>query len=169
MKATLILKNPLWQTQERQKILDKAVQQSGAKLEAKIKQKILDGPKSGKLYRRGAIKKQIAKRDLAFYRSNQRIFKRTFTSLYDEKTTVGYKIHRASRRGESPATDSGRLVNSIRARKLGVMSVLVATSVRYAIYLDSKKYLDRPFFGGTAEEFRAEFIEDIRQALAENR
>ncbi|HEX8638215.1 MAG TPA: hypothetical protein VF692_09145, partial [Pyrinomonadaceae bacterium] len=66
MKSSLKLNNPLWQTAKRRAILDKVVQQSGAQLENLIKQKILTGPKSGKLYRRGAIKRKIAKRDLSF-------------------------------------------------------------------------------------------------------
>lgn len=172
MKAKLTLNNPLWQTQKRRAILDKVVQQSGAQLENLVKQKILTGPKSGKLYRRGAIKKKIAGRDLSFYRSDRRVFKRTFTSLYDEKTTVGYNVHRASAPGESPATDSGRLANSVRAKKIGFMSVRVATSVRYAAALDNgstkRKIAARPFFLVTVEEFRPQFKENIRKAIAEN-
>jgi hypothetical protein len=168
MKATLKLNNPLWQTAQRKVILDRAVQQSGAELESRIKSKILTGPKSGKLYRKSAIKRKIAKRDLGFFRSNQRIFRRTFTDLYKEKTTVGYNIHRASKRGESPATDSRRLLNSIRAVKLGMMSVRIATSVRYAVYLDSNKYLGRLFFEVTAQEFKPTFKQNIREAIPEN-
>lgn len=172
MKSSLKLNNPLWQTVKRRQILDKVVQQSGAELESLVKQKILTGPKSGKLYRRGAIKKKIAKRDLSFYRSDRRIFKRTFTSLYDEKTTVGYNVHRSSAAGQSPANDSGRLANSIRAKKIGFMSVRVATSVRYAAALDNgsskRKIAARPFFRVTAEEFKPQFKGNLREAIARN-
>ncbi len=168
MKAQLTLNNPLWRTAARRLILDRAVQQSGAELESLIKQKVLSGTKSGKLYRRGAIKKQIANRDLKFFRSDRRIFRRTFTTLFAEKTTVGYKIHRASKKGESPAVDSGGLVNSIRAVKIGYLSVRVATSKRYAVRLDSKRGLDRPFFAVTAVEFKPKFKQNILEAIAAN-
>lgn len=168
MKAKLTLKNPLWLESRRRAILDKAVQQSGAELEAAIKRKILDGAKTGKTYRRGAIKKKIAERDLSFYRADRRVFKRTFSGLYAEKTTVGYRFHRASRKGEAPASETGGLVNSIRARKVGFLSVKVATSLRYARPLDSKNGLDRPFFAATAEEFRSKFKQNIREAIRDN-
>ena len=168
MKSVLTLKNPLWRTAQRRLILDKAVQRSGAELESRIKQKILTGPKSGKLYRRSAIKKRIAKRDLGFYRSNRKIFRRTFTTLFNEKTTVGYLIHRASKRGESPATSTGSLVGSIRAVKLGYMSVRVASSKRYALRLDSKQGLDRPFFEATVTEYKPIFKQNISEAIRGN-
>lgn len=168
MKAKLHLTSPLWKTPERRAILDKAVQQSGAELESAIKQKILDSVPSGKLYRRGGIKRQIAKRDLGFFRSRRRVFKRSFTGLYAEKTTVGYQFHRASKRGQPPANDTGNLLNSIRASKIGFLSVRVATAVRYAVRLDSTQGLDRPFFARASEEFKPKFKQNIREAIAEN-
>lgn len=187
MKSVLTLNNPLWRTQARRAILDKAVQQSGAQLESLIKQKILTGTKSGRLYRRGAIKRKIAKRDLDFFRSNRRVFKRTFTGLYLEKTTVGYNIHRASAPGESPASDSGALANSVRAKRRGVMSVRVATALAYAAALDNGATINgrskrtriagpfrnrvirpRPFFAVTVEEFSPVFKQNLREAIAEN-
>ena len=168
MQAKLTLNNPLWQTAARKAILDKAVQQSGAELESRIKQKILYSVPRGKLYRRGGIKKVIAKKDLAFYRSDRRIFKRTFTGLYAEKTTVGYNFHRASARGQAPATDSGGLLNSIRAQKIGFLSVRVATAKRYAIRLDAEDGLNRPFFAVTVEEFKPKFKQNINEAIAAN-
>lgn len=168
MKSVLKLNNPLWRTPERRLILDRAVQQSGAELESRIKQKILSGPKTGRVYRRAAIKKKIARRDLGFYRSNRQIFRRTFTTLFNEKTTVGYQFHRASKRGESPASDTGGLVNSIRAVKLGYMSVRVASSKRYALALDSPRGLDRPFFAATVIEYKPIFKQNILEAIREN-
>lgn len=168
MKSKLSLHNPLWKTPERRLILDKAVQASGAELEGLIKQKILTGPKSGKLYRRSAIKKRIAQKDLKFFRSNRKVFRRTFTTLFSEKTTVGYQFHRASKKGESPASDTGALANSIRAVKLGYMSARVASSKRYALRLDSARGLDRPFFSVTVKEFKPKFKQNILEAIREN-
>ena len=168
MKAKLTLNNRLWQTTERRAILDKAVQQSGAELESLIKQRILTGPKSGKTYRRGAIKKKVAKRDLVFYRSNRKVFKRTFTGLYAEKTTVGYQFHRASKKGESPATDTGGLVSSIRSKRIAELKARISTSKKYAPILDNKEKLNRPFFSDTAENFKEKFKENIRKIINES-
>lgn len=136
MKAILRLDNPIWKTAERQAILDKAVQASGAELEAEIKQVILSSIPGGKTYRRGAIRRRIAKRDLEFFRSNRKIFKRKFTSLYRETTVVGYSFHRASAPGQAPAVDSGGLLNSIRAKKRGMMRVRVSVGKKYGAVLD---------------------------------
>ena len=167
MKSVLKLNNPLWKTAARRLILDRAVQQSGAELESRIKRKVLESRPAGRVYRRGAIKKKVAQRDLKFYRSNRRIFKRTFTSLVAEKTTVGYKFHRASKKGQPFASDSGALLSSIRSKRIGFMSAKVASSKRYAIYLDSKNGLNRPFFESTVTEFKREFKANIKRAIDE--
>ena len=168
MKSILKLNNPLWQTPARRAILDKTVQQSGAELESRIKQKILTGPKSGKTYRRSAIKNKVAKRDLGFYRSNRKVFKRTFSGLDREKTTVGYQFHKASAKGESPANDTGGLANATRSKKTGEMRNQVANSKKYAKPLDDPNGLNRPFFASTAEEFKPKFKQNIADAIREN-
>lgn len=168
MKSILKLNNPLWQTPERRAILDKAVQQSGAELEAAIKQKVLDSTPAGKTYRRAAIRRKIARRDLKFFRSNKRVFKRKFTTLFNETTAVGYNFHRASAKGQPPAVDHGGLINSIRTKRLGQLSVKVATSKAYAAILDDPKRLNRPFFASTVEEFKPKFKQNLQEAIAEN-
>lgn len=187
MKATLKLNNPLWKTPGRKAILDKAVQASAVELEKEIKQTILNSTPRGRTYRRGAIRKKIAKRDLEFYRSNKKVFKRKFTGLYKEKTTVGYSFHRASAPGQAPAVDTGGLLNSIRAHRLAVLKARVSTSKKYAAALDNgatinnrssrtriagpfqnRTIAQRPFFASTAEKFKSKFKENIRKAIAEN-
>lgn len=167
MKSILKLNNPLWRTPERRAILDRAVQQSGAELEAAIKQKVLNSTPAGKTYRRAAIRRKIAKRDLKFFRSNKRVFKRKFTTLTNEKTTVGYQFHRASRKGQAPAVDTGNLINSIRSKRIGQLSNRVATSKAYAAILDDPKKLNRPFFKSTADEFKPKFKQNIQEAIGE--
>ncbi len=51
----------------------------------------MSGPKSGRIYRRGAIKRGRGK----------------------NRATVGYRIHQASAPGESPARDSSNLANTM--------------------------------------------------------
>lgn len=131
MKALLKLNNPFWKTPERRQILDKAVQQSAAELEAKIKQKILESSPAGKTYARGNI------------------------------------FHRASRKGQPPAVFSGSLLISIRAKKLGELKSSVSTSKNYAPRLDNKNKLDRPFFESTAEAYKAQFKQNLTDAIRE--
>ena len=75
------------------------------------------------------------------------------------------RFHRASARGQAPAVDSGNLINSIRARKTGFLSAVVATGNNYAAWLDDKNKLDRPFFNSEAEKFRAKFRQNILDAI----
>lgn len=167
MKSKLSLNNPLWSSTERRQLLDKVVQQSAAELEAKIKQKLLnpEKPPAGKIYRRGGIYKKGLIRDRKLNRTR---FKRKFFSLYDEKFAVAYSFHRASRKGQPPATDTGALANSIRAKRSGEMHATVATSKNYGAILDDPNKLDRPFFRQTAEEFKAKFKQNIREAIGGN-
>src|SRR6478735_9310259 len=117
MKVTVSLNSRMWNSQLRRQMLDKVVQESGAELEGKIKQKILSGPKTGRLYRRGAITKVATKGLLKLG------LKKVKGS--DKRVVAGFNFHRASAPGESPATDTGGLVNSIRATKTGEMKSTV--------------------------------------------
>ena len=167
MQATLKLTNPLWKTPERRRILDLAVQQSGAELESEVKKVILNSTPRGKLYRRGAIRRQIAGRDLKFFRSNKRVFRRKFTGLFRETTVVGYNFHRASAKGQSPAVESGGLVNSIQSQRAKPLHNIVKVGKVYGVILDDKQRLDRPFFTVTVKNFREKFKANIQEAINE--
>lgn len=78
------------------------------------------------------------------------------------------RFHRASAKGQSPAIDSGSLINSVRARTKSELVATVSTSKKYAEILDNKNKLDRPFFETTAEKFKPKFKENIRKAIADN-
>ena len=159
MKSILKLNNPLWQTQARRAMLDKAVQQSGAELESLIKQKILTGPKTGKTYRRGAITRAASKKNLGLG------LRRAGNN--SKRVIAGSGFHRASARGESPAKDSGQLASATRSKKTGEMRNQVSNSKKYAKPLDDPKGLDRPFFASTASEFKPKFKQNIADALSE--
>jgi hypothetical protein len=162
MKANLTLDNPLWQTPARRAILDKTVQESAAELESRIKQKVLSSTPAGKTYRRAPIFKHGAVADRKLNRAR---FNRKFFSLFDEKFAASYKFHRASKRGQPPAVDSGGLLNSIRAKKTGIIKATVESSKNYAGRLDDKNKLDRPFFKSTAEEFKTKFQQNLAEAI----
>lgn len=143
------------------------MQQSAAELESLIKQKVLNraAPPSGKVYRRGSIFKRSSVRDTFLNRSR---FKNRFFSLNEERFAVATKIHRASRRGEPFANDTGGTINATRARAIGEMRAEVINSKRHAATLDRKDKLDRPFFASTAEEFRAKFKQNLADTIKEN-
>ena len=167
MKTVLKLDNPLWKTPSRRRILSRVVQQSAAELEGEIKQKILTGTKSGRLYRRGSITRAASKKNLAL---GLRRVKGNPNRVF-----AGANFHRASAPGESPANDLGGLENSVRARSTGEMKAKVAAGVKYAAALDAgtttagKNHnitiAPRPFFETTAEEFKVKFKQNFADAL----
>lgn len=77
---------------------------------------------------------------------------------------VGYNFHRASRRGQPPAILSGRLINSIRSRRLGPSSARAFVGALYGLILDDPQGLDRPFFHSRARIFAPRFVELINEA-----
>lgn len=75
------------------------------------------------------------------------------------------RFHRASARGQAPAVDTGGLLNSIRARKIGLLKAVVATSKIYAARLDDQNRLNRPFFQSEADAFRPKFKQNLLDAI----
>lgn len=90
----------------------------------------MQGPKHGRAYRRGAMKRK---------RKNGPV-------------VVGYKFHRASAPGEAPAVDSGKLINSIETGMYGDTMATVSASAMYAGMLEEN--LNRPFFKPAVEKVR---------------
>lgn len=162
MKTTLRLTNPLWSKTKRRTLLDKVVQESGVELEGEIKKKMLPPTRkeqpAGRTYRKGPLTAPATQKNLP-------PGLRTSKSNADRVIT-GSLFHRASKKGQAPAIDTGGLVNSIRARKTGELKSTVAAGKNYAKPLDDPNKLDRPFFQSTTEEFRPKFKENIRNAVA---
>ena len=77
-------------------------------------------------------------------------------------------VHRASAPGEAPASDTGRLVNSITTsyddKKL---SGLVAANTEYAPYLEygTAKMEERPFMRPALANMQDQFLESVAQAI----
>lgn len=76
--------------------------------------------------------------------------------------------HRASASGQAPATDTGRLVNSIRSDVSG-KSAEVSANTEYAAALEfgTSKMEPRPYLVPAMEKERPNFDRRIRQALSE--
>jgi hypothetical protein len=179
MKAILTLNNPLWKTTERRAILDKAVQESAAELESLVKRKILDSPATGKVYGRGSITARASKKNLDLGLKPAR--------NNSKRVVIASKFHRASAPGQPPASDSGGLVNSVRAKKLGVLSAKVAVGKNYGAALDNGAVINgrskrtkiigpmknriikpRPFFASTVDAFKAKFKQNLSDTIKAN-
>lgn len=77
------------------------------------------------------------------------------------------KKHRASARGEAPAILTRTLVDSIRLIPLGRYSWKIVVEAPYAEYLDSEKYLGRPFFQVEVDEHEKEHNDILIETINE--
>ena len=78
------------------------------------------------------------------------------------------RTHQASAPGQAPATDLGRLVNSITFDQRGQLSAVVDANALYAAYLEygTRHIAPRPFFRPAAEAKRQTFGERVAKAVA---
>ena len=76
--------------------------------------------------------------------------------------------HRASAPGESPATDTGTLANSIESKRYGLVAV-VWTEKKYAKWLEfgTRKIAPRPFFTPAVEQNREKYPTELGNAVVE--
>lgn len=111
---------------------------------------------AGRTYRRAAIVRKASRRN-----SGLKLKTRKGGSL----VVVGFQFHRASRRGQPPAIDTGKLINSIRALRISKFRHRINVGALYGAYLDDPEVLDRPFFASRVELFRPVFFENMRRAV----
>ena len=114
--------------------INKALFISAKKIEEDAKKSILDGKKTGRAYKRGAIGgRKIGTK--VIFRNGRAIQGSSILA-----NVKGFKFHRASAAGESPASDTGRLVNSINSSlsSIGGEAIVKAGSsaVKYAAWLE---------------------------------
>jgi hypothetical protein len=156
MKTKLTLTSPLFlKNGNRADAIAAAIRRSTAELEGDIKLNIRDSVPAGRVYRRTPIVRKANRKN---------------TTLNLRKTAkgdviVGYNFHRASKAGQPPAIDTGRLINSIRGLPVSDLVGRVSVSVSYGIVLDDPEGLNRPFFTGRVELYRPQFFENIRKAF----
>mgnify|MGYP000891393801 FL=1 len=87
--------------------------------------------------------------------------------LYPRRRGANFRrFHRASARGQRPAIDTGKLLNSIEDRRLGEFKAEVFAGAEYAKYLQSER-LDRPIMderdaGEAQAKFDREAVQMIR-------
>lgn len=112
-------------------------------IEREAKEAILAPGRTGRTYRRAKITRAASGRLKA-------AGFRTYTTKNDkERAIVGYEFHRASARGEAPASDSGTLVNRIRGKMTGNFSGEIEFGTAYAALLEAE--MDRPYINLSIE------------------
>lgn len=74
------------------------------------------------------------------------------------------KLHRASRRGEAPASDTGRLAGGITVRQMHY-GALLTSSVKYSGILEDKSALNRPFIAPAVRLALPKIEEYINKAI----
>lgn len=137
---------------------------------------IQSGPKTGRVYATGAVKRRLGKKDRVFdvtLFGQTRQYTQYGLSVTKSKRgnlykTVGYKMHRASAPGEAPATDIGNLVDSGYAKRARRGLWHVGFHAKYARGLEfgTPRILPRPFLRPAVEKYRHAFVAAIKQALA---
>lgn len=75
--------------------------------------------------------------------------------------------HQSSAPGEAPATDTGRLVNSILFKQEAKLSATVSSQLPYASYLEfgTQKIAPRPSWVPSTEAIRPKFRKRLEDAL----
>lgn len=133
--ATLILTNPILNVGTTRAKLAAAVSKSRKELKQAVRQRIIKSIPTGRTYRRKG-RSSISSRQAE---------------------------HRASRRGQAPAIDSGKTLNSIDEKRTGDFSGEVSVNTEYAAILENK--MDRPFVKTTADKYEKKFIANVEKAL----
>jgi len=79
----------------------------------------------------------------------------------------GNVVHRASAPGESPATDTGRLVSGQTVRNLRKLSAAIDNNVAYAPHLEfgTQRIDARPFMAPAVEAGKSDFARRVADAI----
>jgi HK97 gp10 family phage protein len=77
------------------------------------------------------------------------------------------RTHQASAPGEAPATDTGRLANSVTFQREGKLSVTVGSQIVYAAMLEfgTSRMASRPAWVPAVEDMRDKFRERVEAAM----
>lgn len=157
--------------------VEAVVAETALAAEAGIKTSMAE-PKTGRTYRIGDATRRLRQGERAGVTVTQRFGRtemRTAEGLRvvpnaagtGSNVVIGARIHRASAPGESPAIDTGALVNSIQSRQLAPMRWAVAAGTEYAAYLEygTSRMAPRPYMRPALEAARQPFIEATREAV----
>lgn len=146
LKATLHLNSPaLLHPELLRSALERVVQETAHEVERDVKVQMRQ-PKHGRTYARGALTRRASKTTRGLG-----LRERT-TAKGNRLAIVGYKLHRASAPGESPASDLGELIASLIVSGRG-LKWTVGSPLEKAALLEggTLRIAARPAFGPAAE------------------
>lgn len=143
-------------------------------VEADAKLRIKQGPKTGRTYRRklatgGVETIRRAGRGRAEREEFRRLGFRRGRGANQNTFVLGYGIHRASAPGESPASHTGFLANSIQTTP----AVDDGTSIRASVAVGARygrpleETLNRPFMRPAVDRERSRFVAAVEAAVQE--
>lgn len=158
MKAKVTLNNSIWDTPKRRALIEAALLKAGQSFERDVKLNIQRSVPAGRTYRKNAITRAVSQKTLKGLRIRT-------TAGGKQVAVIGYNFHRASRRGQPPAIDTGRLINSIRMQQLSQLKVRIGTAVKYAARLDGPAQMDRPFFASVFNANKQSYLSAIDAAI----
>lgn len=155
MRTQLTLTAPLLATNGNQRgAVAAEIRNSTAELEGDIKLNMRRSLAAGRTYRRGPILRKDTRATAGL-----KLAKR------GDRNIVGFNFHRASKRGQPPAIDTGILINSIRGMAVSETVGRINVGAAYGVPLDDPEGLDRPFFTVRVNLYRPRFLERIRRAF----
>lgn len=151
-----------------EKNVAKAVIATGLSIEADVKRRIQNGPKTGYVYYRIPGPKYMTVRR----GSEDGPIVAMFRAAGKQNLS---RVHQSSAPGQAPATDTGTLVGSVYAKPETPLSILVGSRLPYAYYLEygTRKIRPRKAWEPAVEIARpklAKLIEEgLRKATDESR
>lgn len=158
VRVTVRLESGLFQQAAFRRSLVQIVTRFAFAVESTMKISIQQGSKTGRIYRRGAIKKVVGART-----ANSLGLRKAETAKGRQKFVVGFGFHRASAPGQAPASDSTHLVNSIKAERATSdargIHALITVNAKYAAILEhGGGYMAaRPFVAPAAKKNEPKF------------
>ncbi len=114
---------------------------------------------SGRTYKRGRITKAASGKTKALK------LRHYVTAKGNQRAIVGYKYHKASKKGFAPAIDSGGLFGSVNQRRISDLKSRVFAGKKYASILDDPKKLNRPFFEVVLKRHEPTFVRNVKTVL----
>lgn len=146
--------------------IEAAVIKTALELSGDIRKRIQRGPKTGVVYHRIYDPES----------GNMRVYAGGFSEYGPNKLVAVFKTggsanlsptHQSSAPGEAPATDTGRLANSILFKQETKLSATVSSQLIYASYLEfgTRKIAPRPSWVPATEAIRPKFRKRLEDAL----
>lgn len=136
MGATILRDNRAALLQKYENVVSNMLVAAASECQFDAVNAITSGPKTGKTYRLSATKRKVSAKGKAAAGYRSLGLKERDAGGGKSEFITGYKLHRASRPGEAPASDTGYLANSIEVAKVSKSRVLVVVGAEYGRILE---------------------------------